>query len=112
MDLSDAERAFLHSLPPEDLLVGNGSDSRPVWVGVDAAQRRVFKIFASGRCQGFVSEAGASLLVFNGLSGPSEWTFRRARQVAGGDGSDLLKDDERIAVYGLQEPDQDSERDT
>ena len=60
---AQAER-FLSSLDIEALKVGDGSDGLPVWIGIDAASRKVYKIYASGLAQGF---GDGHLKIINGL---------------------------------------------
>lgn len=52
--LRAGERAqqFLALLDKDALQVGDGTDGRPVWIGVDAEAGRVFKVYASGLAQG------------------------------------------------------------
>lgn len=50
---SDRAQAFLRSLDPEGLKVGDGSDHLPVWIGIDAEAGKVYKVFASGLATGF-----------------------------------------------------------
>lgn len=64
MELSERARQFLDALDPESLQVGDGSDGRPVWVGVDAEAGRVYKVYATGLATGF---GDGRMAIMNGL---------------------------------------------
>lgn len=53
MDASERARAFLETLNPEDLKVGDGTNGLPVWIGVDAEAQKVYRIYANGLTTGF-----------------------------------------------------------
>lgn len=53
MKQSEKAQAFLQSIDPESLKVGDGSDGLPVWVGVDAEAQKVYKVYANGIALGF-----------------------------------------------------------
>ena len=53
MEQSEKAKEFLAALDPEALQVGDGSDSRPVWVGIDAEAQKVYRVYASGLAMGF-----------------------------------------------------------
>lgn len=53
MDASARAQAFLQSLDPECLKVGDGTNGLPVWIGVDAQAQKVYKVFANGLATGF-----------------------------------------------------------
>lgn len=53
MAQSESAQAFLASIDPDSLRVGNGSDGRPVWIGIDPEARKIYKVYASGLATGF-----------------------------------------------------------
>ncbi|GEM_PF-6906617 len=70
----------MESLDPEALLVGDGSDHLPVWIGIDAESGKVFKIYATGLAQGF---GDVRMTIINGMK-PDQWHVRRGEQVSFG----------------------------
>ncbi len=66
MELSERAQAFMASLDPDALEVGDGADGGPVWVGIDAEAGRVYKVYASGLATGF---GDGRLDTINGLRG-------------------------------------------
>lgn len=66
METSERAKAFLASLDEDALQVGDGSDGKPVWIGVDGEAGRVYKIYATGLAQGF---GDGRLDTINGLRG-------------------------------------------
>lgn len=62
MDASRRAQAFLQSLDPEELKVGDGTNGLPVWVGVDAEAQKVYKVFANGLATGFGDGVMSNLL--------------------------------------------------
>ena len=76
---AQAER-FLSSLDIEALKVGDGSDGLPVWIGIDADARKVYKIYASGLAQGF---GDGNLTIINGLQS-AEWRVGNGEQLTFG----------------------------
>ena len=53
MEASERAQAFLQSLDPEGLKVGDGTSGLPVWIGVDAQAQKVYKVYANGLATGF-----------------------------------------------------------
>nr|WP_312374925.1 hypothetical protein [Delftia acidovorans] len=81
-DINNLDRStqFMESLDPEALLVGDGSDHLPVWIGIDAESGKVFKIYATGLAQGF---GDVRMTIINGMK-PDQWHVRRGEQVSFG----------------------------
>ena len=53
MEQSEKAKEFLAALDPEALQVGDGSDGRPVWIGIDAEAQRVYTVSSNGLATGF-----------------------------------------------------------
>lgn len=77
------ERAqqFLALLDKDALQVGDGTNGRPVWIGVDAEAGRVFKVYANGLAQGF---GDGKMLVRCGVKVPGQWPVGHGAQLTAG----------------------------
>lgn len=53
MEAAERAQAFLQSLDPDSLKVGDGTNSLPVWIGVDAEAQKVYMVYANGLATGF-----------------------------------------------------------
>ena len=67
MALSEKAQKFMDSLAPDATEVGDGSDGKPVWVGIDAEASKRYAIHANGVATGF---GDGELQIFNGLHRP------------------------------------------
>jgi hypothetical protein len=81
METSEKAKAFLMSLDDQELQVGDGTDGKPVWIGVDAEAGRVYKVYANGLAQGF---GDGTLLVRCGLRTNGQWNLGEGTQVTAG----------------------------
>lgn len=91
METSERAKAFLASLDEEALQVGDGTDGKPVWIGVDAEAGRVYKVYASGLAQGF---GDGKMLIRCGLQTEGQWNVGEGIQVTAGRDVVLSNDDE------------------
>lgn len=81
METSERAKAFLASLDEEALQVGDGTDGKPVWIGVDAEAGRVYKVYASGLAQGF---GDGVMLIRCGLQTEGQWSVGEGTQITAG----------------------------
>lgn len=93
MEMEQRSKQFVEGLDPEALLVGDGSDHLPVWIGIDAESGKVFKIYATGLAQGF---GDGRMTIINGMS-PDRWHVKRGEQVSSGKNLMLSQED---GAYG------------
>lgn len=99
MEQSEKAKEFLAALDPEALQVGDGSDGRPVWIGIDAEAQKVYKVYASGLAQGF---GDGRLLIVNGLQF-SGWRVGHGEQISSG--RDLMLSGEHGVTAYVATPD-------
>lgn len=79
--VGERARQFLALMDKDALQVGDGTDSRPVWIGVDAEAGRVFKVYANGLAQGF---GNGKMLVRCGVKVPGQWSVGDGAQLTAG----------------------------
>ena len=91
METSERAKAFLASLDDEALQVGDGTDGKPVWIGVDAEAGRVYKVYANGLAQGF---GDGTLLIRCGLRTDGQWCIGEGAQITAGRDVALSNDHE------------------
>lgn len=102
METSERAKAFLASLDEEALQVGDGTDGKPVWIGVDAEAGRVYKVYASGLAQGF---GDGKMLIRCGLQTEGQWNVGEGTQITAGRDVVLTNDDELRAYQCDPQPD-------
>ena len=81
METSERAKAFLASLDDEALQVGDGTDGKPVWIGLDVDAGRVYKVYANGLAQGF---GDGTLLIRCGLQTEGQWNVGEGMQITSG----------------------------
>lgn len=81
MEQTPNDDAWLKSLDPNSLRVGDGSDGLPLWIAVDPIGQKVYKVYASGLAEGF---GDGRLLIFNGLKAGPGWRTAKAEQLTHG----------------------------
>lgn len=91
METSERAKAFLASLDEEALQVGDGTDGKPVWIGLDVDAGRVYKVYASGLAQGF---GDGKMLIRCGLQTEGQWNVGEGSQITAGRDVVLSNDDE------------------
>lgn len=101
MKTSERAKSFLASLDADAVQVGDGTDGRPVWIGVDAEAGRVYKVYASGLAQGF---GDGVMLIRCGLQAVGQWNVGEGTQITAGRDVVLTNDDELRAYRCDPEP--------
>lgn len=95
MKSSEQAQLFLATLDQKALEVGDGTDGKPVWIGVDAEAGRVYKVYANGLAQGF---GDGKMLIRCGLQTEGQWSVGQGNQVTVG--RDVaLWNDEKLRTF-------------